>query len=141
MENKKTKKASILKGAILTGVIAGLTPLSVNSSALFTYDVLGSGAEVRTQILEEKTSDGTVYELKCGTEKKEDPKKKGETEKSEATKAEKKGKSTEAKCGEGKCGEGKCGAEKKEGKTEKSTESEKGKSTEAKCGEGKCGVE
>lgn len=138
MENKSNKKASILKGAILTGVIASLTPLSANSSALFSYDVLGSGAEVRTQILEEKSVSGTVYELKCGSEK-EESKKKSETKKGEATKA-KKGKSTEAKCGEGKCGEGKCGSEKKEGKSEEKKEGES-KSTEAKCGEGKCGVE
>ncbi len=139
MENKSNKKASILKGAILTGVIAGLTPLSANSSALFSYDVLGSGAEVRTQILEEKSVSGTVYELKCGSEKEESKKKKSETKKGEATKA-KKGKSTEAKCGEGKCGEGKSGAEKKEGKSEEKKKGES-KSTEAKCGEGKCGVE
>ncbi len=133
MEDNSKKKASILKGAILTGVIAGLTPLSVNSSALFSYHVLGSGAEVRTQILEEKSVSGTVYELKCGSEK-EESKKKSETKKGEATKAEK-GKSTEAKCGEGKCG-----SEKKEGKSEEKKEGES-KSTEAKCGEGKCGVE
>jgi len=138
MKNKNSKKASILKGAILTGVIAGLSPLSANSSALFSYEVLGSGAEVRTQILAEKSVSGTIYELKCGSEKKETPKKQGEAKKSETTKSETK--STEAKCGEGKCGEGKCGAEKKEAKTEKK-ESEKGKTTEAKCGEGKCGIE
>jgi len=140
MKNKKAKKSNVLKGAILTGVIAGLTPLSANSSSLFSYDVLGSGAEVRTQILEEKTVSGTVYELKCGGEKKETKEKeKGKTKKGEAKKG-KETKATEAKCGEGKCGEGKCGAEKKEGKTEKK-EAKKEKTTEGKCGEGKCGVE
>ena len=112
MENKKTHKtANLLKGVILTGVIAGLTPLTANSSALFTYDVLGSGAEIRTHILEERTTTSSVYELKCGEEKTHKKKEKTTKNKKGKKTKKKKGKVKKEKTIEGTCGEGKCGVE------------------------------
>jgi uncharacterized low-complexity protein len=65
-----------------------------NASGLFDYNALGSGAEVRSEILQSGTNHFNAFEATCG-------------EKSETTE----GKKTEGKCGEGKCGLGKCGVE------------------------------
>jgi len=130
MENKK--RANLIKGTLVAGALLSVTALSAipNSSSLFNYRVLGSGAEVRSEILHSDASRSNNFEAKCG-------------EKTE-TKAESEVKSTEAKCGEGKCGEGDKKVEGKQTKKEakaakaKSAETET-KAKEAKCGEGKCG--
>lgn len=150
MENKKSK---IFKGSLVAGAMLSVTALSAapNTSNLFNYNALGSGAEVRTEILNSNGDMHRTFEAKCGEE-------------SKAAKAE--SKSKEAKCGEGKCGEegtkeakaktsktegkakdakcgeGKCGEDKKkaEAKTTEAKKSES-KAKEAKCGEGKCGDE
>ncbi|TAJ13954.1 hypothetical protein DMA11_07115 [Marinilabiliaceae bacterium JC017] len=149
MKTKKENQNSLLKGLVLGGLMAGALPVAANANTLFNYDNLGSGAEVRSNLLDlygsplesmnPSSSDFIVGEGKCGEGKcgegkcgsKEEAKK--ETTK-EAKKSETKS-ATEAKCGEGKCGEGKCGSE--ETKTEKKTTEEK--TSEQKCGEGKCG--
>lgn len=142
---KKNTKRTILTGSIIAGA---LLTFSVTTNARPTSQVMGSGAEVRTEIIDLNinSSVNNLLELKCGAEE-------GSSKKTEAkpTTSKKEGKATEAKCGEGKCGEGKCGSDDKKASskkvttTEKSAKAEKSakkeKTTEAKCGEGKCGAE
>ena len=130
------KKVNLIKGTLVAGALLSVAALSAtpNGSSLFDYNALGSGAEVRTEILTTDASPFNNFEAKCG----EKAAKKTETE----------GKKAEAKCGEGKCGEGKCGEKKAESKSDvKTTDKEastkaaatESKSKEMKCGEGKCG--
>ncbi len=137
------KKMNFIKGTLVASALLSVTALSAtpNASSLFDYNALGSGAEVRSEILQNDANPFNNFEAKCGEKSNE--------------KAE--GKKAEAKCGEGKCGEGKCGEKKAEAtkadakksdkkaaakvkKGEKKTTTET-KAKEAKCGEGKCGVE
>ena len=131
MEQKKNTK-KIIGGSIVLGSVVGLGGIQANAAELFNYNDLGSGSEVRSQLLQTERSIDNAIELSCG-------------EKSE--------KKAESKSSEHKCGEGKCGEEgKKEGKSEKAEKGEKAeksskkekkasesKATESKCGEGKCG--
>ena len=114
-DKKILKSASIITGALLTGSLATFAATE-NSSNLLDYNSMGSGAEVRSEIMDMNapsilTNESTYKfaELKCG----------------------------EGKCGEGKCGEGEKKTEKK-AEAKKTTEAE-AKTSEAKCGEGKCG--
>lgn len=112
--------------AIATGTLAiGAATSEANATELFTVDHLGSGSELRSNlidlnsdfIVENKMVSNLNVELKCG----------------------------EGKCGEGKCGEGKSGDDKKEGDKKDAKKDDKkdvkadDKSKEGKCGEGKCG--
>ena len=142
MKSEK-KKNSILKGVVLSGMIAGALPLATNANNLLSYEVMGSGSELRSELLQQYGSPIDAIANVNGDYL-----------------------VGEGKCGEGKCGEGKCGEEgKKEVKAEvkegdkKAVESKasvattgdkakattdtktdaKGKSTEAKCGENTCG--
>lgn len=117
------KRKNLIKGTLVAGALLSITALSAtpNSSNLFDYNALGSGAEVRTEILHNDVNPFNTFEAKCGEKAKA-----GET------------KSTEAKCGEGKCGEGKCG-EKAKKSAKKGKAKAEAKAAEAKCGEGKCG--
>lgn len=140
MEKKNTKR-SILTGTIIAGA---LLTFSVNTNARPSTDVLGSGAEVRSEIIDLNinSSSNNLLELKCGEAEKT-------TKKAEAKPASKKeGKALEAKCGEGECGgdDKKTDSKKLETKDAKTAKADKksdkkGKTTEAKCGEGKCGAE
>ncbi len=142
MNNKRnhTRKAAVISGTLVTGLVAGMAANDVNANELFEYSDMGSGYELRNdlinlnmveQALATNTVRAKVWEDKCG----------------------------EGKCGEGKCGEEKKKEEKKEEKkevkegtnenalkseTEKKAEEEKKakeeKTKEAKCGEGKCGM-
>lgn len=125
MENKKTR--NFIKGTLVAGALLSVTALSATpNSSLFEYSALGSGAEVRTEILRSAASPFNNFEAKCGE-------KSTTTKKSET-------KSTEAKCGEGKCGEGKCGEGDKKAATSTTTvKTSEAKAAEAKCGEGTCG--
>lgn len=106
MENKK----SILAGSLIASAFIGLSNINVNASTLTNYSSLGSGAEVRSNLLSGASSALKVLELKCG-----------DSAKTKHSKG-KDGKCGEGKCGDkkhegkgkdGKCGEGKCGADKK----------------------------
>jgi len=121
MESKN--KRNFIKGTLVAGALLSITALSAtpNASSLFEYNALGSGAEVRTEILHSTASPFNNFEAKCG-------------EKS-AKKTEAETKSGEAKCGEGKCGEG----DKKAETAKTSKKVVEAKAAEAKCGEGKCG--
>ena len=128
----KKKSLTLAAGAVITSV--GV----LSATQLFATEDLGTGADIRTDLLQKNNADtylgftdnGTV-ELKCGEGKCGEGKCGEKGEKKEAKK-EKASKTSESKCGEGKCGEK---GEKKEAKKEKAS-----KTSESKCGEGKCGM-
>ncbi|MFT6441691.1 MAG: hypothetical protein ACJASM_001228 [Salibacteraceae bacterium] len=120
--------------AVATGTLAlGAVSNNANAADLFTVDHLGSGSEVRSNLIElnsdfiadNRMVSNLNVELKCG----------------------------EGKCGEGKCGEGKSGDEKDSDKkedaiksdtkedTKEETKEEAKEETEKddKSKEGKCG--
>lgn len=107
-------KASAKLSLLAAGVLAAGSVTANAEVNIFDYEAMGSGNDVRSELLSESSSDyiGTLSE-------------------SEA-------KLQEGKCGEGKCGEGKCGEGEEEGE-EGEEEGEEGKEGEGKCGEGKCG--
>lgn len=133
---KKIKKTTILTGTVIAGA---LLTFSVNAEARPSTQILGNGAELRSQIIDLNvtSSSDKLYELECGE------KSGAATKKTEAKPDAKKAKTSEAKCGEGKCGESEKKAEaKKDTKAAKTEKKEnKEKTSEAKCGEGKCGAE
>jgi len=129
MENKNLK--SLAASALALGAL-GLIANPASAENLFTSTDLGTGAELRSDVLglndaAPRIFNNTDIELKCGEGKC------GEEKKAEGEKTE------ESKTGESKCGEGKCGEEKKAEKKAEKTEGES-KSGEHKCGEGKCGM-
>ncbi|MCT4587674.1 MAG: hypothetical protein N4A71_07620 [Carboxylicivirga sp.] len=147
MRTKKEKRSRLLKTVVIGGMIAGASSLSANAGDLLNYGDLGSGSELRSDLLEQygspvstanlpsdyivgeaKCGEGKCGEGKCGEGKEKTKEKKGKEAKT-AKKGETK--TSEAKCGEGKCGEGK--SNKKEAKKKET------KTGEGKCGEGKCG--
>jgi len=142
-----TKKAGLISGAIITGVIAGLSIEEIKAAELFNYSDLGTGANIRSELIdlnvnpESAVNSFNTFELKCGEGKcggedakdgKKD-KKDGKSEKKVDEKGAVKDAKSEDKTAESKCGEGKCGEEKKD------AEAKEDKTTESKCGEGKCG--
>lgn len=134
---RKTKR-NLLKGTMVAGALLSVTALSAtpNSSNLFEYTSLGSGAEVRTEILHSNSNPLNTFEAKCGEETGK------KAEKATKKSAAKEGKSKEAKCGEASCGEGDKKADAKKASAKKTTEKKseaESKSKEQKCGEGKCG--
>lgn len=136
-DKKIFKSATLITGVLLTGSLAAFAASNGNQN-LFEYSSMGSGAEVRSEILDMnapnilsnettyKFGEGKCGEGKCGGDEKKEAKTAKKGAKAETTKSAD-AKTAEAKCGEGKCGEG----EKKLAK--------EGKTSEAKCGEGKCG--
>jgi uncharacterized low-complexity protein len=112
-DKKILKSATLLTGAMLA---TGLTATPSFGADILAYNKLGSGAELRSHLIEmngqhaQEANAVKFGELKCG----------------------------EGKCGEGKCGEGEKKKEAKKGESTEATATES-KSTEAKCGEGKCG--
>lgn len=148
MQNKKknTAKNILLTGSIIAGSVFGLGALNANATETFKYHELGSGGELRSELLNNTSSDIIALELDCGEDTKKAADTKDKTDKNADTK------SKDQKCGEGKCGEGKAAVKTdkaadpkaagvatettKDTKDSKTTET---KSKEAKCGEGKCG--
>jgi len=143
MENKKSL---IFTSALVAGAVISISAADLTTSQSIRYSDLGTGADVRTNILfEQQDFDVNVFEMKCAakeTDKKTD-------EKSKDAKA-KDSKAKEGKCGDSKCGDGKSDSKTdkaKDGELKSSTEAKKttkakdSKTKEAKCGEGKCGVE
>lgn len=118
----KNSKKSILTSTLIAGAMFGATGMfnAASAESLFTYSDLGSGAEVRSSLLEGDNLSASHLELKCG-------------EKAKDAKAVKTSKAKDAKCGEGKCGEGKCGEKKATDKKAEANASDS-KSTDAKCG-------
>jgi len=114
--NKQSKRnlGAIITGTIMSGALLGTT--TANATEMFNYDDLGSGAELRSDLLNASNTGFKSPEAKCGEGKCGD-------EKAET-------KSADHKCGEGKCGEEKANAKE---------ESSEAKASDHKCGEGKCG--
>jgi uncharacterized low-complexity protein len=138
MEKKKVLKISALAaGSLLIGT------MSANASSTQKFEDLGSGSELRSELLSNlnpvKFFKNTEVELSCGEGKCGDKAK--EAEKAKDAKTEK----PADKAGEHKCGEGKCGEKATEKKKEEIPAKEAGekakddKAGEHKCGEGKCG--
>lgn len=117
-KSKKVIKKTLFATTIVAGAILGTA--SINTAQAFSFNDLGTGADVRAELLDNASNGVVGFDLKCGE-----------------------GKAKDAKCGEGKCGEGKCGDKKGKSKDAKCGEGKcgdkKGKSKDAKCGEGKCG--
>lgn len=127
-KTKSTLKNILLTGSIVAGSVIGINTLSATET--FKYSELGSGGELRSELLNSNTNDYFALDLSCGDATKA---KEGE-KKAEGKTVE--GKSKDAKCGEGKCGEKKTDA--KAGDV-KAANADDGKVKDAKCGEGKCG--
>lgn len=138
----KNNKKSIITGALVAGALFGGMSLSAATTSLFQFEELGTGAQVRSQLLNQALAGNTgiTLEMKCGAS--------GTTgTTTPSTDAKKKDdKSSDAKCGDGKCGDGKCGDKKKTDTDAKKTTDVKkdakpadDKSKDGKCGDGKCG--
>jgi uncharacterized low-complexity protein len=140
---KNFKKTSLLTGSLVAGVLLSTSNVAEAATNNLTFDYLGTGATVRTQLLANGTvnvltsvTDGLKsIEGKCGDK---NATKKAETKSKDAKCGEgkcgdkKAAKKAEAKSKDAKCGEGKCG-------DKKATKKAEAKSKDAKCGEGKCG--
>ncbi|MBN2347767.1 MAG: hypothetical protein JXJ22_02950 [Bacteroidales bacterium] len=136
-EKRNFKTTAVLTGALVTGAITSLSA-NVTTSELLNYQNLGSGAELRTELLKINSSslDATravnavktikFSELKCGEGKCGSDKKEKKAESKSDTTAVK------SKAAESKCGEGKCGEDKKKEKSE--GDSKKDKTSESTCG-------
>jgi len=131
MKNQQHQIAKhiFLTGSFIAGSVLGLGAASTTSAeSLFGFRSLGSGADLRTSLLE--SSSERTLELKCGSK----------TESSETKTADAKcgSKTSEAKCGnkasEAKGKDAKCGS-----KTDSTVKASETKAKDAKCGEGKCG--
>ena len=145
---KKTnlnKKIGLLSGALLTGMIAGLSVEEIQAADLLDFASLGTGAEVRNELIDMNLDQNTIpvgtlkftlLEGKCGGDEKNAKGDKKDAKKGDVKSEDAKGKTGESKCGEGKCGEGEKDAAVKDGEKQDSKEA---KTSESKCGEGKCG--
>jgi uncharacterized low-complexity protein len=132
MKNKKT----ILSGSVIASAILAVSGTNVGATSLTDFNTLGSGSEVRSNLLGNPADAINAFELACG-------------EKKDAKGAEAKcgeGKAKDAKCGEhktdDKAKDAKCGEHKTEGKAKDAKCGEHktdDKAKEAKCGEHKCG--
>ena len=132
---------NLLKGTLVAGALFSVSSLTAaTTSSLFDYETMGSGSQVRSELLsspsatstanyqitagENKTMDASCGENKtkdasCGANKKEMKKE------SKDSKAQKESKVKDANCGDKKA---KADSTKTESKTK-----------EGKCGEGTCG--
>ena len=105
MENKK----NILTGAVVAAMIS---TCSINAASLFNYSALGTGSDVRGNLLNDASLALKTIDLACG-EKKET-------------------KTKDAKCGDSKTKDAKCG----DSKT-KDAKCGDSKTKDAKCGDSK----
>jgi len=109
MTDKSKLMNKLATCSLLVGGLAVGAPQQADATVLDGYRALGTGGQVRAQLLGHVDPVNRLFELK------------GE----------------EGKCGEGKCGEGKCGEDGEDGHDDKS--GDEAKCGEGKCGEGKCG--
>ncbi len=129
----KNSKRNILTGSLIAGAFIATAGLSASASNLINYNDLGSGSEIRANLMDHslRTVNFKTLELTCG----------------EQAKADTTAKKGDSKMKDAKCGEGKCGTDKKDMKkadvskdVSKDDKKAEGKTKDAKCGEGKCGV-
>lgn len=121
----ESKSKTLLAGAFLASSLIVGGSLSTNASNALSFNTLGSGAELRSELLGSSSDVQFNLEAKCGEKEKTEPQKEAKTK--------------EAKCGEGKCGEKQKEAKAKSKKAKAQETKKEAKSKEAKCGEGKCG--
>ena len=134
-KNKSNTKGILLAGSIIAGSLLGFgTPRTINANNLFDYNNLGSGAELRSILL--NTSPNRNLEMKCGNKSeskdnsKADSKTKdascGANKKAAAKNSSEKAmsKKMDSKSKDGKCGEGKCGSTKKMSSKDKTPKEE-----------------
>lgn len=112
----KMKKRNAMSAFITGALVSGAAITNVQAADMFQCDDLGSGAELRSDLLGSPAVEIKNMDASCGESKTSTEGKKSES------------KAAEHKCGEGKCGEGKCGDEHKEMKTEKKSEKSEAKS-------------
>ena len=122
-KKKNTVKNILLTGSIVAGSVLGLSSLNAANVETFKYSELGSGGELRAELLHNSVTDIRAIEMSCG-EKSTDSKTK------DATCGEKKAKATDSKTKDAKCGEGKCGETKAKATDAKATDV---KATDAKA--------
>ncbi len=104
------KRKNIIGASVITGAVLAVTGFAANAAGLFNYQHLGTGSEVRSNLLDRKDNSRTL-ELACGAKSKTDSTaKKGQDGKCGE---QKKTDSTAKKVKDAKCGEGKCGGTKK----------------------------
>lgn len=116
-----TKKSNLKSAALFTGAIfagtAAMASANNEKTDLLNYSSLGSGSELRSELLDLNKSPFDV---------------------NKAVESKSTVKFSELKCGEGKCGEGKCGesGEEKEGnkKEDKKEAVSESKTDESSCG-------
>ncbi len=128
---KKNTKRALVKVATSSAVLAalaGIAPQHAEARTLVDFNVLGSGSQVRSNVIQ---SLGGEFQVADDTAKKEGEGKCGESKCGSGKGDHGKGDHGKGKGAEGKCGESKCGS----GKGDHSKE----KAPEGKCGEGKCG--
>lgn len=132
-QNKNLAKHIFLTGTIVAGSLLGFgAPKAINAENLFNYGSLGSGAELRTSLL--NTSPNRNLEMKCGA--------KSDSKESKPSDAKCGDKKMESKAKDAKCGDKKMESTKTDSKTKDAKCGDKkmdSKAKDAKCGEGKCG--
>ena len=98
-KEKNTLKNILLTGSIVAGSVIGLSGLQANSTETFKYSELGSGAELRSELLQSESSEMKVVDMSCGEDSKEA--KKADKKKAKEGKAEaKEAKTKESKATE-----------------------------------------
>ena len=106
-DKKILKSAAIIAGAFLTTSLIAAPSVSPD---ILAYNDLGSGSEVRSQLINQNQVNGaeaTAYKF------------------------------GELKCGEGKCGEGKCGGDEKKEEAKKEVKKGEAKAADAKTADAK----
>ena len=104
----QSKKNGLLSGSLIAGVLLATTSLNADAAGIFRFEELGSGENVRTELLARNAN----LELKCSKD---------------STAMAKKGK-------DGKCGEGECSGTKKGMKKDNAKKAKDGKCSATKSG-------
>lgn len=118
MKRKESHHISknLLKGTLVAGALFTVSSMSAaTTSSLFDYDTMGSGSQVRSEILNSPSSSSmNNYNLTASDSK-----------------------TLDASCGENKTKDANCGANKKEAKKDmkKANVKKEGKMKDASCGE------
>jgi len=63
---KNNVKNIILSGSIIAGSVIGLSALEASATETFRYSELGSGGELRSELLKTVSSGIMTFDMKCG---------------------------------------------------------------------------
>lgn len=132
-KKKNSVKNILLTGTIVAGSVLGINSLNASNVDTFKYSELGSGGELRAELLQnsvtdiraielncgEKTTDTKSKDAKCGEGKEKAKTTKTDSKSKDATCGEKKAKTTDSKSKDAKCGEGKSSEKKEDSKKKK----------------------